>query len=42
MRTPSYYFVYKQDIRDIKREEQNLTLWAIGRREFVGWVPVRY
>lgn len=26
MRIPSYYFVYKQDIRDIKREEQNLTI----------------
>ena len=26
MRTPTYYFVYKQEIRDIKREEQNLTL----------------
>lgn len=22
MRTPTYYFVYKQEIRDIKREEQ--------------------
>lgn len=26
MRTPAYYFVYKQEIRDIKREEQNLTI----------------
>nr|XP_027195480.1 uncharacterized protein LOC113790065 [Dermatophagoides pteronyssinus] len=26
MRIPSYYFVYKQEIRDIKREEQNLAI----------------
>ncbi|CAG2100231.1 unnamed protein product [Medioppia subpectinata] len=26
MRTPSYYYVYKQEIRDIKEEEKNLTI----------------